>query len=338
MSNVFERSVFDMGSVDGRDRNFFSKQALAVALLPLLAILTLFPFVSAGAALLLGMVFALSLGNPYLVHTRRVTHRLLAASVVGLGAGMDLRVVGRVGAHGIVYTMVGIALTFAIGLWLGRRLKIPGDTTILITAGTAICGGSAIAAVASAIHAKQEKVSVALATVFFLNAMALFIFPPLGHYFGLDETRFGLWSALAIHDTSSVVGAAMQYGVHALQIATTVKLARALWIVPVAFAIGSFWSGDSDEKTTGKAKRPWFILGFVLAAAIVTWVPRLQSAGHAVAFGATRALVLTLFLIGAGLTKATLQSVGLKPFLHGFLLWIVVGSSTLGAILMGWIQ
>jgi uncharacterized integral membrane protein (TIGR00698 family) len=251
---------------------------------------------------------------------------------------MNLEVVARVGAHGIGYTAVGIAITFIFGITLGRLFKVEESTSLLITAGTAICGGSAIAAVAPTIRAKSQFVSIALATVFFLNASALLIFPRIGHYFELTESQFGLWSALAIHDTSSVVGAAIQYGAHAVEVATTVKLARALWIIPVSLLIGIFWSHqDQDQKKT-TAKRPWFILGFLIAAAIVTWIPDLQSAGIFVNSLAKRCLVLTLFFIGCGLNRSTLQSVGIQPFLQGFILWIVTAGGTLGAILSGWIK
>ena len=178
---------------------------------------------------------------------------------------------------------------------------------MLVTVGTAICGGSAIAAVAPVIRAKNHDVSVALATVFFLNAVALFIFPPIGHHFGLGQRQFGVWSALAIHDTSSVVGAAMQYGARALEIATTIKLTRALWIVPVTLIIGMLWNRGTEAKGKGKAKRPWFILGFLAAAAIVTLIPVLKPAGHDVFVGAQRSLVVTLFLIGSGLSREALQ-------------------------------
>jgi uncharacterized membrane protein YadS len=178
---------------------------------------------------------------------------------------------------------------------------------------------------------------VALATVFFLNAVALFIFPWIGHHFALSQIQFGVWSALAIHDTSSVVGAAMQYGARALEIATTIKLTRALWIVPVTLAIGTVWNRRENEARTGKAKRPWFILGFLAAAALVTWIPSLKPSGHLVFFGAQRSLVVTLFLIGSGLSRTALRVVGRRPLIQGFLLWVLMGSGTLGAILLGWI-
>ncbi|RYZ75772.1 MAG: putative sulfate exporter family transporter, partial [Proteobacteria bacterium] len=175
--------------------------------------------------------------------------------------------------------------------------------------------------------------------IFILNGLALFIFPPIGHYFLLSESQFGLWSALAIHDTSSVVGATLQYGAHAVEVGTTVKLARALWIVPIAFAVGILRSRKSNEQTVSpKGKKPWFILGFLLAAAIFTLFPNLRAAGHQVESIAKHILVLTLFLIGTNLTRATIRSVGFKPFVQGVLLWIVMATASLSAILAGWIR
>ncbi|CAE79326.1 membrane protein [Bdellovibrio bacteriovorus HD100] len=316
-----------------------NKTKIAKIAFPIAALLCFFPFVSSAAALVLGIVLAVALGNPYVDKTRSYTHHLLSLSVIGLGAGMDLMVVGRVGLQGIGYTVVGISFTLLLGMLIGRMLKIERDTSTLITVGTAICGGSAIAAVAPTIRAKSHEVSVALGTVFMLNACALVIFPWIGHLLNLTQTQFGLWSALAIHDTSSVVGSTLQYGPESLQVGTTVKLARALWIVPVTFLIGLFYfRGQKVEGGAGKAKKPWFILGFLIAAALVTWIPELRPVGHVVETVAKRALVVTLFLIGANLTKETLKSVGIKPFLQGVGLWIVVASCTLGAILIGWIH
>lgn len=316
------------------------KKAAAI-LFPICALLTLTPYVSSGVALLGGVLFAVFLGNPYAEQTRKYTHNLLSLSVIGLGAGMNLIVVGQVGLAGIGYTVIGIASALILGTVLGKLLKIEPETSLLISAGTAICGGSAIAAISPVIRAKPQVVSISLGTVFILNAVALFIFPLIGHHFNLSETQFGLWAALAIHDTSSVVGASMQYGAHALQVGTTVKLARALWIVPVSFGIGLLWARKNkaaDAGAAGKAKKPWFILGFLLMAALVTWIPVLQEPGHVVEAIAKRLLVLTLFFIGSNLTKETLKSVGIKPFVQGLILWIVIASCTLGAILAGWIS
>ena len=311
---------------------------LAHALLPALALACIWPAISAAQALLLGAALALTFGNPYAARTKALSSRLLMIAVVGLGAGMNLETVARAGLQGIGYTVVSISLSLALGLLLARLLKVEGQTGLLIAVGTAICGGSAIAAVAPAVRAKEHEVSVSLGTVFMLNALALFVFPPAGHALGLSETQFGLWSALAIHDTSSVVGASQMYGPEALQIGTTVKLARALWIVPITFIIGSWVNRGQKGQTQAKAKRPWFILGFLLVAALVTYIPALQPAGHLVEWAARRALVVTLFLIGASLTRATLAAVGFRPFAQGILLWIIVAGTTLGALLTGWVH
>lgn len=302
-----------------------------------LGILCLYPGVPAGIALVAGILFALLFGNPVQAQTKRMTSTLLQVAVVGLGFGMNLLVVGKVGFEGVGYTAITILLSLAVGLALGKALGVARDASLLISAGTAICGGSAIAALSAAIRAESEDVSVSLATIFLLNAAALFIFPPIGHHLALTETQFGLWSALAVHDTSSVVGTAMQYGPRALEVGTTVKLARALWITPLTFAVGYFYSRRVGA-TGGKIAKPWFILGFILASAIVTWVPGTQEAGQWLASASRSLLVLTLFLIGSNLTKATLKSAGLRPMVQGVLLWIVAGSTSLYAICEGWIH
>ena len=300
-------------------------------LIALGAAVCLLPMVSTGVALLAGVTLALAFGNPYLATTRRATPALLALAVVGLGAGMDLRVVAAVGAHGIGYTVAGIASCFILGALMTRALGVPKLTGALITIGTAICGGSAIAAVVPILRPKEEESSVALATVFLLNAVALFAFPAIGHRVGLSDGQFGLWSALAIHDTSSVVGAAMAWGGHAVAVATTVKLARALWIVPLTLGLG-LWQARRPGGAAGATKRPWFILGFLAAAALVTFVPPLAPAGQLVAAGARRALVVTLFLIGSNLSGASLRAVGVRPLVLGLGLWIAMASLSLGAI------
>ena len=306
-------------------------------LIPLGAALSLMPFVSTGVALLAGALVALGVGNPYVELTRRATHTLLALAVVGLGAGMDLRGVVAVGAQGVVYTVTGIVVCLLLGALLARMLGVSREAGLLISIGTAICGGSAIAAVVPVLRPKEQDVSVALGTVFLLNAVALFVFPAVGHAVGLDAHQFGLWSALAIHDTSSVVGASMQYGPKALEVATSVKLARALWIVPVTMAVGMWRRRTGGAVPRGKASRPWFILGFIVAAALVTWVPVLQPAGHVVAAVSRRALVLTLFLIGANLTRSAVHAVGVRPLAQGLGLWGCMASLSLGAILFHFI-
>jgi uncharacterized integral membrane protein (TIGR00698 family) len=307
-------------------------------LVPLLAITAVMPFVPPAAALVTGILVALGAGNPWLSGTRRLAQLLLALSVMGLGGAADLGVVGRVGARGIGYTAVGIGLTFCAGLLLARLLGVEEDTALLVTTGTAICGGSAIAAVATAIKARSESISVALATVFLLNAVALVVFPPLGHFAGLDEEGFGLFAALAIHDTSSVVGAATAYGPKAVEVATTVKLARTLWIVPVALVIGWARGRRTGERGKSTPKPPWFLVGFVAVAALVTGVPALRPAGLAVAVGAKRVLVATLFLIGTSLTRDAVKRVGLKPVVLGVAIWILAASATLAALKARWIS
>ncbi len=305
-------------------------------LFPLGVLFALSPWASSGGALVMGVILVLLFGNPYSEKTKTLPNILLQISVVGLGAGMNLAVIGKVGLSGIGYTMAGITIALLLGNLLGRWLKIERDTSLLISVGTAICGGSAIAAVSPVIKAKHHDVSVALGTVFMLNALALFLFPWLGHQLDLSQAQFGLWSALAIHDTSSVVGATLQFGPEALKVGTTVKLARALWIMPVAFFVGFLRRKEPGEGQ--KAKRPWFILGFLIAATVVTFIPSLQPAGHAVESLAKRLMVLTLFLIGTGLNRAAIKSVGPRPFVQGILLWIIIGSLSLGAIWAGWIN
>ena len=300
--------------------------------MPLGALLCAFPFMSTGAGLLLGLLLALAFGNPYLGRTRELTRTLLAVSVVGLGAGMDLRVVARVGAHGVVYTVAGIAVALALGALLTRAFRVGRNVGTLICVGTAICGGSAIAAVVPVLRPKEHETSVALGTVFLLNAAALFLFPVVGHAVGLGDAQFGLWSALAIHDTSSVVGAAVSWGGRAVEIATTVKLARALWIVPLTLAVAAWHRRTGGEEARGKPRRPWFIAGFVAAAAVVTYAPGTRQAGHLVAAAARQALVVTLFLIGASLTRSSIRAVGARPLLLGIALWVAVASISLGAI------
>jgi uncharacterized integral membrane protein (TIGR00698 family) len=283
--------------------------------------------------LIAGIALALTLGNPYLARTRQWAPRLLTYSIVGLGAGMNLITVARVGIQGIGYTAVGIMATILLGELLSFLLKTDSETASLISVGTAICGGSAIAAVASATRAKDTSVSVALATVFVLNALALLIFPFIGHQLHLTQTQFGLWSALAIHDTSSVVGAAMAYGSEALQIATTVKLARALWIIPVTLVFA--WQSARSQPSAGKFKRPWFILWFLLTAAAFTAFPALHPISHYVTDLAKRGLVLSLFCIGSALDKQTLNAIGIRPVVLGVVLWAIVATATLVAIFYG---
>ncbi|MGO8970669.1 MAG: YeiH family protein [Myxococcaceae bacterium] len=316
-------------------------------LVTLLALLCLLPdlpsmgwhAVPTWAALLAGIAVTLTLGNPWASRTKQLTPRLLAWSVIGLGAAMNLRTVAVIGLEGFGYTLLGIACTLGLAALLGRWLAVRQATGILVGVGTAICGGSAIAAAAPVIGAEDEDTSAALGIVFLLNAAALLLFPPIGHHLGLAQHAFGLWAALAIHDTSSVVGASASYGPEALMVATTTKLVRALWIVPVTLALGALVARHgSGAPSSVKAKRPWFILGFLAAAALVSFVPSLRPAGKFVALAAQRLLVLTLLLLGLGLSRAALARVGGRPFLMGLSLWLLVGSATLGAVLLGWIS
>ena len=310
---------------------------LARVLVPLGALLCLAPSMTTGLGLLLGLGLALTVGNPHAKRTKALSAPLLSLAVMGLGAGMDLRAVARAGASGVVYTVLGIAMALLLGALFSRLLGVERIVAALITVGTAICGGSAIAAVAAVLRPKEHQTTVALATVFLLNAVALFVFPPVGHFFGLSDGQFGLWCAIAIHDTSSVVGAAVAWGGGAVAIATTVKLARALWIVPLTLAIGA-WNKSHTQKSAegqapaGQAKRPWFILGFLLAAALVTYLPALQTAGHVVAAGAKQAMVVVLFLFGAGLSWESLREVGVRPLVFGVILWLAMAGASLAAV------
>lgn len=301
-----------------------------------LALATLYPEVPAALALAMGIFFAIFFGNPFISYTKPLSSRLLSYSVIGLGFGMNLFVVGRVGLQGIGYTLFTITLSMGAGLLLGMLLKVNREASILISAGTAICGGSAIAAVSAGIKAESENVSVSLATVFLLNAAALFIFPPIGLWMGLTPEQFGLWAALAVHDTSSVVGTAMHFGGAALEVGTTVKLARSLWIAPLTFLIVIMF--NSKDRKKGKITFPWFILGFVAAAGIVTYVPSLKPYGDQIAALSRKVLVLVLFLIGSNLTRETLRKAGFRPMVQGFGLWVIAASVSLAAIFYGFIH
>lgn len=269
-------------------------------------------------ALVAGVALGLTLGNPWPKTTPRLVKQGLAVCVVGLGFGVDLGVVARVGAEGVAVTLAGITLTLVAGSLLARALGVDRVLALLVSVGTAICGGSAIAAAAPVVNARDEDVGVAIGTVFLLNAVALVIFPPIGHFLGLEPATFGRWAALAIHDTSSVVGAASAYGGDALDIATTTKLARALWIAPLTLFLA--WR----EGSGGKATLPWFIPGFLGAAALVWAVPALGDTGHLLAKAAKQALGAVLFLTGLGVSKAALARVGVRPLALGVILWALV--------------
>ena len=282
----------------------------SVLFIVLLAVSAL-PWVSSPVALAGGIAFGLLLGNPWPRRTVRLSKVLLQLSVVGLGFGLGFNQVWQAGRSGIVYTVVGIAGALFLGWVLGRWMRIRPGTSILITFGTAICGGSAIAAMAPVVAADDDEIAVALATVFTLNAVALFVFPDIGRWLGLDQRQFGLWAALAIHDTSSVVGAGAVYGAGALAVATTVKLARAAWIVPITLATGWF------RGTRATTAFPWFILGFLAAACLRSLLPAGGDVWEWLYSFARRLLVVTLFLIGAGMSRNVLREVGAGALMYG---------------------
>ncbi|MFI5263171.1 MAG: YeiH family protein [Candidatus Kapaibacterium sp.] len=286
------------------------------------------PYASPPIALALGLLIALTLGHPFQKYNSKATKILLQVSVVGLGFGMNFGNVLEAGQSGILFTIATIFGTLTLGYFIGRWLKIDRKTSHLISSGTAICGGSAIAAVGPVLGADENQMSVALGTVFILNSIALFIFPIIGEYLKLTQMQFGIWAAIAIHDTSSVVGAAAKYGDEALKIATTVKLARALWIVPVA--LGTAFLFKSEKK---KVSIPYFIFLFVVASIVRTYLPIEPKVFDILVSIAKTGLVVTLFLIGAGLSRKTLRSVGIKPLIEGVLLWIVIGSVSLWAVI-----
>ncbi len=313
--------------------------SLRIPLFWLLAVFALTPWSSPGVSLLLGILFAISIGNPYPKQSKLASKYSLQAAVVGLGFGLDFTTVLRVGAHGFFITLITISATLAIGMLIGRLLHVERKAAMLIAVGTAICGGSAIAAVGPVIKANDEEMSVSLGTVFILNAIALFLFPIIGHALGMTEDSFGLWAALAIHDTSSVVGAAASYGKHALEIGTTIKLTRALWIIPVAFFF-AFLEARFDRRhridenlNKPKVQIPWFIGLFVMASVIRSIVPGGSDVYGVLVIVAKALLSLTLFLIGAGLSRSAIKKVGARPLIAGVSLWIIVAVTTLGVIL-----
>ncbi len=290
-------------------------------------------FISPPIALVLGLIAALTFGNPFPAQTKKATKYLLQISVVLLGFGMNLTAVFKAGKDGILFTIASIFGTLILGYIVGKLLKINGKTSTLISSGTAICGGSAIAAVSPAINADAEETSVALGTIFILNSIALFAFPFVGQQLNLTQNQFGIWAAIAIHDTSSVVGAAAKYGSEALAIATTVKLARALWIAPVAL----FYSYLYRDKASGgklKIAIPWFIFLFLAATVFRTYTPDilLPSIFDSLINLAKAGLTVTLFLIGASLSRETLKKVGVKPLLQGVILWLVISIVSLIAV------
>ena len=285
-----------------------------------------FPAVGNVVALVLGVLFSLLIGNPLRHQSSIWSKKILQVSVVGLGFGLGVNEVIRAGKESFLYTVAGITFTLLVSVLIARVFKIQKNTAALISFGTAICGGSAIAAMAPVIQAKDEETSVALATVFTLNSVALLLFPLVGHGLHLSQDVFGTWAGLAIHDTSSVVGAASTFGAPALATATTVKLARAIWITPLA--IGASWLKGSNQRAT----IPLFIIGFIAAATLRTLVPQLDHVWNGLHTAARQSLAVTLFLIGSGLSREVLRKVGIGSFAHGITLWLLVSSLTLLAL------
>ena len=283
-------------------------------------------------SLFLGLAFALLCGQAYPKFNKKVSKKLLQYSVVGLGFGMNLHASLASGKEGMLFTIVSVVGTMLMGMFIGRKLlKVNRDTSYLISSGTAICGGSAIAAVGPVIKAKDSDMSVALATIFVLNAIALFVFPVLGEWLGLTQQEFGTWAAIAIHDTSSVVGAGAAYGEEALQVATTIKLTRALWIIPLALATSFIFKSEGK-----KVSIPWFILWFIVAILINTYLlDSVPQVGKAISGLARKGLVITMFFIGASLSTDVLKAVGVKPLVQGVLLWLVISVGSLAYILFG---
>jgi uncharacterized integral membrane protein (TIGR00698 family) len=282
-------------------------------------------------ALLAGIAYGFSFTHPFQAESRNLSRFLLQASVVGLGFGMNLHQVVRAGRAGFVYTAGGISFALLLGWGLGRVLGVSGKASFLIATGTAICGGSAIAAIAPITKPSDEEMTMSLGTVFLLNSVALLLFPLIGLALHLSQMQFGLWAALAIHDTSSVVGAAAKYGTEALQIGTTVKLARALWIVPLALATAY------ATKSKARVQWPWFILLFCLAAVAATYFPAAGAIWVTLSHLGRLGLAVVLFLIGTALSKETLREVGIRPLLQGVALWAIIATLTLFAIRAGWI-
>lgn len=285
-------------------------------------------FVTPPIALVLGLLVANLFGHPYLHLNHKATNLLLQISVVGLGFGMNVNSALAAGKDGFLFTIGSILSTLILGTFIGKWFKTDTKTSHLISCGTAICGGSAIAAIAPVIKSNEKQTSVALGVIFILNSVALFLFPAVGNYLDLSQREFGLWCAIAIHDTSSVVGAASKFGTEALQIATTVKLARALWIIPVALITAFIFKNKS-----GKLKIPYFIGLFIMAMIANTYLPEMEILGPHLVSASKIGLTITLFLIGAGLNRNVLKSVGLKPLAQGVLLWTFIAIATLISII-----
>jgi uncharacterized integral membrane protein (TIGR00698 family) len=288
----------------------------------------LLPFVSPAIALFMGLLLGFTVGTPYPKQSSTTSKYLLQFAVVGLGFGMNLHESLQSGKEGMLFTIISVIGVLTFGYWLGRKMLLDSKTSYLISSGTAICGGSAIAAVAPILKASPNQMSISLGTVFILNAIALFIFPPIGRLLELTQEQFGMWAAIAIHDTSSVVGAGDAYGAKALEVATMVKLTRALWIIPISIATTFFF-----KQKESKIKIPWFIFFFILAMIANTVFNLPQNISAFIGMLSKKGMTITLFLIGSGLSLKTLKSVGAKPLILGVSLWILIGVASLGVIL-----
>ncbi len=302
-----------------------------------LLLVTLLPQVTPAIALFMGLALALVAGQAYPKFAKKTSKYLLQASVVGLGFGMNLHESLASGKEGMLFTIVSVAAVMIIGFFVGKWLRVDRKTAYLISSGTAICGGSAIAAVAPVVKADDNQMSVSLGTIFVLNAIALFIFPPIGHWLGMTQEQFGEWAAIAIHDTSSVVGAGEAFdrsyfpGAEgkALQIATLIKCTRALWIIPLALITTLIF-----KEKNSKIYIPWFIFLFVLAMVANTYIALPTQLTGSLVWLAKKGLTVTLFLIGSGLSVDVLRSVGIKPMVQGILLWIVIALLSLAVIML----
>lgn len=330
-------------------------QRIGAPLYWVLLILTLFPFdlipgigrqlIDPPVALFMGLVFAFVFGIPYPTFNKKLSKYLLQASVVGLGFGMNLVKSLQSGAEGMLFTVVSVIGVMVIGVLLGRYMGIDRKTSYLISSGTAICGGSAIAAVGPVLKANQNEMAVSLGVIFILNAIALFIFPPMGHWFGLNQEQFGTWAAIAIHDTSSVVGAGAAFdqmyfpgSTRACDLATLIKCTRALWIIPLAFFTMWFFRKDTKEEGKAKVSIPWFILLFVLAMVINTYTPEslmpvMGPVYTTLVYIAKKALVAVLFAIGASLSIKVIRQVGVKPLIQAVTLWMAIGATSLFVVM-----
>lgn len=303
-------------------------QGLVKTLFVAAAVACLSTYINSPVALVGGSMFAWLIGHPFLKWNGKMVNWLLKSAVVGLGFGMNLNTTLQASQDGLFLTIAAISLVLIVGYLLGKMMGLRSETTHLVSSGTAICGGSAIAAVAPVINATEKDISVALGVVLSLNSIALLTFPPIGHFFELSQQQFGLWSAIAIHDTSSVVGAAHTYGHEALQVATTVKLSRALWIIPLAILSLFLFKGEGN-----KVKIPWFILLFILAVVANSFWPLPEMVSTSITTTSKSMLVLTLFLVGAGMSISKIKAAGWKPMVLGLALWVMVSVGSLITIM-----